>query len=349
MVKRDLVVVGASAGGVEALRELVRGLPSDLAATVMVVLHVPPGARSSLPAILQRATTLSVMHARDGMSLEPGTILVAPPDHHLTLLGRTAHLERGPRINGHRPAVDALFESAARALGPTVIGVVLSGALDDGTAGMLAIRAAGGATLVQSPSDAFYASMPKSVLEQTDVDRVLPASALAAAIADLVSPGERAPIADPPNEVPRNDDPSDVPTEALETDLEAPRDPTSRPSGLTCPECHGALWLVENGKSRRYRCRIGHAYTPRALLAAEAESIEHALWHACRALEETAALGRRLARDARAQNLHDLAEEDERRCADAAKRASALREALDGGGIDAPTSADDGDRRGDDA
>lgn len=186
MDKRDLIVIGASAGGVEALRTVVAGLPADLPAAVLVVLHVPSDARSELPTILSRISRLPVAHAHVDEPLVPGTITVAPPDRHLTVRGERLHLSSGPRVNGHRPAIDPLFQTAASALGRRVIGVILSGALDDGTAGMLDIQLGGGVTIVQDPNDALYSGMPRSVLENMEVDRVIPAAAIPAALVELV-------------------------------------------------------------------------------------------------------------------------------------------------------------------
>lgn len=185
MPKRDIIVIGASAGGVEALTALVAGLPADLPATVLVVLHVPSSSRSALPAILARVGKLPATHLTDDTPLRHGAIFVAPPDHHLTLRDDMIHLSRGPRINGHRPAIDPLFHTAARSARSRLIGVILSGALDDGTGGMAAIQAAGGATIVQDPKDALYASMPASVLEAIAVDHVLPAVAIGTTLGEL--------------------------------------------------------------------------------------------------------------------------------------------------------------------
>lgn len=186
MDERDLIVIGASAGGVEALRTVVAGLPADLAAAVLVVLHVPSDARSELPAILSRVSRMPVAHATADQALMRGTVTVAPPDHHLTVRGETLHLSRGPRVHGHRPAIDPLFRTAAHARAGRVIGVILSGALDDGTAGMLDIQLGGGVTIVQDPDDALYSGMPRSVLENVEVDHVLPAVAIPAALVELV-------------------------------------------------------------------------------------------------------------------------------------------------------------------
>ncbi len=183
----DIVVIGASAGGVEALGEIVAELPGDLVASIFVVLHIPPSGTSVLPAILMRRGELPASHAVDGEEIGHGHIYIAPPDHHLFLQSESVRVVRGPKENGYRPAIDPLFRSAAHSFGPRVVGVVLSGALDDGTAGLAVIKEAGGCTLVQDPVEALYPNMPSSAIECVTPDRVLRARELGHAIVDLAT------------------------------------------------------------------------------------------------------------------------------------------------------------------
>jgi two-component system, chemotaxis family, protein-glutamate methylesterase/glutaminase len=186
---RDLVVVGASAGGVEALQQFAAGLPADLPACVLVVLHVSPTSASVLPGILDRAGPLQATHAEDGSVLEHGRIYVAPPDSHLLVDETHVLLERGPPEHGHRPAVDPLFRSAARVFGERVVGVILSGALDDGALGLAAIKAGGGVTVAQDPEDAKYPSMPRNAIARAGADHVVAAGGMAELVARLVGVG----------------------------------------------------------------------------------------------------------------------------------------------------------------
>jgi two-component system chemotaxis response regulator CheB len=192
MATHDIVVIGASAGGVEALMSLARALPIDLPAAVFVVLHIPAHTPSVLPQLLARVGKLPVSHAVDREPVRSGRIYVAPPDRHMLLSGECVRLNTGPQDHNHRPAIDTLFRSAARSYGKRVIGVVLSGALHDGTAGLLAIKLGGGRTVVQDPSEASYPSMPRSALAQVQIDHVATLATLGPLIARLV----REPISD---------------------------------------------------------------------------------------------------------------------------------------------------------
>jgi two-component system chemotaxis response regulator CheB len=286
---RDVVVVGASAGGVEALGELLRGLPPDFPAAVFVVLHMPTSARSALSAILARVCPLPVRQAVDGARLEGGTVTVAVPDHHLLLVDEHISLSRGPRENGHRPAVDVLFRSAARAAGPRVVGVVLSGALDDGTAGMIAVRARGGIGVAQHPDDALYSSMPAHAIELGNADHVATLAEMGGVLSRLVTEDVELSAPPPSNLMETETAMADFDADALNGE-----DRPGTPSGYGCPTCHGALFTITEGGMERYRCRVGHAWSPEALAEEQAQVLEGALWMALRGLEERAALSLRM-------------------------------------------------------
>lgn len=293
VLRRDVIVVGASAGGVEALADLVRGLPADLPAAVFVVLHLPPDARSGLPRILSRAGPLPAAHAVDGGTIHPGHIYVAPPNQHLTLEGDHMHLSIGPRINSVRPSIDVLFRSAARTFDARVIGIVLSGNLNDGALGLDAIRLRGGVVVVQDPEEARFAGMPRSAIERLTPNYVLPVAEIATLLQKLTAgtPQTR-PAAERSNAVEH-----DVSSE-LNVDDAAPSPGEKRgnaASGFTCPNCHGSVWELDDGGLPRIECRVGHAFSLDAFLGEQAIALEDALWSAINALEERATTLRRFA------------------------------------------------------
>jgi two-component system chemotaxis response regulator CheB len=299
-----LIVIGASAGGVEALQELVKNLPPEFPAAVLVVLHVASAATSVLPQILARKGPLPAAFAEDGDELRPGQIYVAPSDHHMLVADGRIRLTRGPRENGHRPAIDPLFRSAARWAGGRCIGVILSGLLDDGAQGLRFIKASGGGAVVQDPGDAHYPNMPEAALGLTTVDHVAPADQMAQALCALIE--------DP---VPRM--PAHNRAALLIADEERPVE--GPPSGLTCPECGGALWEQDEGPNVRYACHVGHAYSVESLLEEQGRSLETTLWSAVRALEERAEMHRRLAQRASgapSRRYEDLANEAGQHAAD---------------------------------
>jgi len=336
-----LVVVGASAGGVEALRDLVGGLPADFPAAVLVVLHVPATASSALPVILDRAGPLPVRHAADGDRLVPGRVLVAQPDHHLVVLGEQVALTRGPQENGHRPAVDVLFRSAARAWGGRVVSVVLSGSLDDGAAGTVAVRSRGGSGLAQSYDEALYDAMPRAAAAAADGVRLLRVAEMPAALVELVGSLPAAGDAGPaPAEMERE-------TQMADLDADAMHDPDRPgvPAGFGCPECAGALFRIEEGRLHRFRCRVGHAWSPDSLLAQQSVALESALWMALRSLEEKAALNVDLSERAAESGAQRTAARFTASADEAWRAAELVRQLvadLDEHGLSAAESPDDG-------
>ena len=301
---RDAIVIGASAGGIRALKELLRGMPADLPAAVLAVVHIPAYSPSALPQILSGAGPLRAKTAEDGEPMRKSTVYVAPPDRHLLVERGRLRLTRGPRENRVRPCIDTLFRSAAVDLGPRVVGVVLSGTLDDGTAGLWAVKDRGGVAVVQQPAEAEYSDMPRNAVQHVAVDHVLPAAEIGAKLAELVA--EPAPA--------RLTVPEAMATEVnIETDDRAQGDRVMRlgqPSKNSCPECHGSLVEIHEGSIVRYRCHTGHAYSLQTLLAETEGDIEKALWNAVRAIEERSFLLR--AMEQRARDGGDIALADKR-------------------------------------
>jgi two-component system, chemotaxis family, protein-glutamate methylesterase/glutaminase len=324
MPGRDIVAIGASAGGVEALRELVRHLPADFPGSLFLVVHIPSDAPSLLPRILSRSGPLPATHARDGEPIAAGRIYVAPPDRHLLVRRGYLSVVHGPRENGHRPAIDPLFRSAARAYGRRAIGVVLSGNLNDGSHGLRIVKQRGGIAVVQDPEDALYPGMPAAAIEHADVDYVFPI----AAIGDLLNRLTREPI---PEEM--------VVARPDEVESERPGKHAAEgevineglggtPSVYTCPECHGNLWEINEGKLSRYRCRVGHSYTEDSLIYEKGEALEAALWMALDALEEQASFTQRMAQRAREFGNGRRQAALEERVVDLEDRARLVREVL---------------------
>jgi two-component system chemotaxis response regulator CheB len=287
-----LVVVGASAGGVEALTTLAEGLPADLDAAVCVVLHLPAGAESRLANILSRAGPLPAIQVRGGERLTRGRVYVAPPDCHLMVRDGHVVVVRGPHENGLRPSIDVLFRSAAVTYGRRAIAVVLSGSRDDGVAGASAVGARGGCVVVQSPDDALFPGMPSETVSRDHPDRVLPLAELATAITSAVRRlSEEVPMSD------NGGDEMSLETEYATLDAEMlERDaPPGDSSVYSCPACGGVLWELGDPELLRFRCRVGHAYTADGVVDGQGETIEAALWTALRALRERSQLCDRIA------------------------------------------------------
>jgi len=301
MSQHDVVDIGASSGGVEALTTLMAGLPANLAAAIFVVLHVPPEGPSMLPTLLNRAGRMPAAHAVDEEPIRRGRIYVAPPAHQMYVQAGRIAVRHGPRENLHRPAVDPLFRTAAHHYGTRVIGVVLSGMMDDGTAGLLAVKDAGGLTVVQDPDDAVCPDMPASAFEAVQPDYSVPVGDLAELLVHLV--GADAASESLAREVPLETvEEAELPSDAL-TSAEQ-----GETSAFTCPECHGTLWQISDGRTLRYRCRVGHAFSEETMVSAQGESTERALWAALRSLEERYGMLTKLADRARARGHDAIAE-----------------------------------------
>ncbi len=308
---------------------MVESLPPGLPAAVFVVLHLAPHGQSSLPAILGRTACLPVCHPRDGEAIQHGRIYVAPPNRHLAIRDGHVHLSRNASENGHRPAIDVLFRTAAKAYGPRVVGVVLTGNLDDGTAGLAAIKRCGGVAVAQDPEEADYPSMPESAIVNVAVDHVLPLRDIAPLLDELA----RQPRPDPPGN--GNCDPEEEP-DAMGTDDRdlGKNGPSGTPSGFTCPDCGGSLYEKPGEEPIHFRCRTGHAYSPESLLATQSGALESALWAALRSLEENAALARRMEKRARETGATRSGDRHAQRAHDAERHAVVLRGILEEGGTE---------------
>lgn len=272
MPKQDIFVIGASAGGIEGLQQLLQQLPADFPGSLFIVVHLLPRTRSYLPEVLGKSASLPVKHPEDGESIEWGCIYVAPPDLHLVIEHSHVHLSRGPKEQHHRPCINVTFRSAALSYGERVAGVVLTGELDDGTAGLWEIKRRGGVSIVQNPEEAAFPSMPLSALREVEADYVVNIAGMGDLFTRLASDSG----------------------EHKRTELEGAKlEP--RITDLTCPDCRGTIWEVSRGNGKEFRCRVGHTFSPKAMLSEHSASQEKALYSAVVALEEGASLATRLA------------------------------------------------------
>ncbi|MUG99252.1 chemotaxis protein CheB [Scytonema sp. UIC 10036] len=324
MLKPDIVVVGASAGGLKTFETLVSQLPSDFPAAVFIVWHISPDYPSMLPQILARVTSLPVAHAVDNEPIKTGRIYVAPPDRHLLVESGFVRLSLGPKENRFRPAVDVLFRSAARSYGERVIGVVLSGSLDDGAAGLYAIKERGGIAVVQDPSDALHSSMPRAAMKAVTVDYCVPIVEMGALLARLVNKA-----------IPEQED--NLVSEKMDIEVGVARQDNALELGImklgdlspfTCPECHGVLLQLKEGNLLRFRCHTGHAYSLNTLLAEVTESIEESLWDGIRTIEASEMLMTHTAKHLRDMNEHEAADLLLQKAEDAKRRANLVRQAV---------------------
>jgi len=320
LAKKDIIVIGGSAGSHSALRQIMSDLPKDLSASIFVATHVPASSSGYLADVLASAGPLPVSPAVDGQPVEKGRVYTAVPDRHLLLVDGIMRLGEGPRENMTRPAIDPLFRSAALAYGPRVVGVVLSGLLNDGVSGLSAIKACGGTAVVQHPLDARADEMPLAALEAVQADDVAPADQIGRILSEMVTTDAGEASKCPDNLL-------------LEVEIAAGTRLGSAslrkiadPSPLSCPDCQGVLSEVRDGQPLRYRCQIGHAYTAE-VLAAHTEEVNDAMRVALRIMEERVTLVTRMAQDARDTGREAVAELYEARATEYSRYAKVLRDA----------------------
>jgi len=298
---RDIIVIGGSAGSIESLQTIVAGLPTDLPASIFVAVHMTADYPSMLPSLLAHAGHLPAINPADKQRIRHGQIYVARPDHHLLIQDGVVRAQRGPRENRHRPAIDPLFRTAAREYGPRVIGVILSGLQDDGSAGLYAIKHRGGIAIVQDPRDSAWNQMPENAIAYASPQYILRTQDIAPNLIELVQSGERAmPKKKSKNANGKNHKNTISETGGLEnpeTNMEVAYSDEGEgaPSVFACPECGGVLWEVKDEDMVRFRCRVGHSYGTESLTKELSMTCEAALWAAVRALEEKAAMQRRVA------------------------------------------------------
>lgn len=322
MTNRDIIVIGGSSGATAPLRTILGALPEDLAAAVFIVVHIPTRSLGLLATVTAAAAHLPVHAAQDGMAIVPGNIYLGVPDHHLIIRDGQMRLGRGPRENMARPSIDPLFRSAAMAYGPRVIGVLLSGLLNDGAAGLEAIKRCGGVAIVQDPADAIADEMPLSAMAVVTVDLAVPSARLGDILSELVheSAGLRLPV---PPEI------------RLEVDIAAGERIDSDllryvadPAPLTCPHCSGVLSTVRNAKPLRFRCQVGHAFTAEIVAKQQENAVDEALRVALRIVEERAELVARMARDGRNSGRPAVAEMYDERATEYREYAETIRRAV---------------------
>jgi two-component system chemotaxis response regulator CheB len=322
MSRRDIIAIGGSLGAVDAVKQLCRDLPADLAASIFIVIHVGANGNNLLAGIFDADSAISISTAVDGEVLQPGHAYIAPADHHLLVIDDVVRLGRGPRENMARPAIDPLFRSVAISFGPRAIAVVLTGMLNDGASGLADVKRCGGITVVQNPADAVAPDMPMGALRGSDVDYRAPLSELAPLLITLV--GEEA--------GPAVDIPEDI---AGEVEIALGRRSDSEvlakfsdPVGLSCPACGGVLSQIKRWPPLRFRCQVGHAYTAETLEAEKEGTVDEAIRVALRIVEERAVLTQKMADDARQSGRGAAAASYEQRVNESRAYAATLRQAI---------------------
>ena len=322
---KDIIVVGASAGGIEALRVLTSALPADLSASLFIVVHTSPEAPGMLADIFNHSGRLPATYATDFERIEKGRIYVAPPDHHLLIEPNRVRVTRGPKENRFRPAVDPLFRSAAQTYGPRVVGVILTGYMDDGTAGLWTVKKLGGTAIVQDPTNALVPFMPQNAVTHVKVDYCLPLEEIAPLLVRLTTEA-----AEGVYEVPKEVE-IEVNIAKEQKALDAGVLQLGEPSSYACPECHGVLLQMKEGTLFRFRCHTGHAYSVESLLADITEKMDDALWNSIRAFEEGELFMRHMAEHLDHGKNSPSAESFLKRADDAKRRADLMRQAARNG------------------
>jgi two-component system, chemotaxis family, protein-glutamate methylesterase/glutaminase len=344
MLRRDVIVIGTSAGGLEALKNLIGRIPAGFGAAILIVWHMPPDAPGILPQILSRISKLPVLSAQDGQTIEAGHVYVATPDHHLMVEhlmvdhpmvdSGKIRVTHGPKENFFRPSVDVLFRSAAGAFGPRVIGVVLTGMLDDGASGLYAVKKCGGLAVVQDPVDAPYPEMPINAMKAVNVDYSVPLRDMGKLLVRLTAESQIQRQSEAPcqSEARQGEHAvnqkmnAEVRVALGDQTLETVAQSLGEPSRYSCPECHGVLTRIEEGPLLRFRCHVGHAFSFQALLSGIAGSVEDSLWSALRALEEGEMLMSHMAQHLETAGEREAAGAFHRKAREARRRAETVRQ-----------------------
>jgi len=325
MEKRNIIVIGASAGGFEAIKRIVHDLPPDIEASLFIVWHMSPDIRGILPQVLNRLNNIYAAHALDKEEIKPNRIYIAPPDHHMLIEDGKVRITHGPKENRFRPAVDPLFRSAAYTYSKRVIGVVLTGALDDGTAGLWVIKHYGGIAVGQDPNDAEVPSMPENAIREVEVDYTVSVREMAPLLVTLSKQEVKI------NKHAMQND------ERTKVEIRIAEDESAFESGImkygalspfTCPECHGVLSTLKDGDRVRYRCHTGHAFSVDSLLTAISEKIEDSLYNAIRGVEESVMLLNHMGDHFAESNYPKLAALYFQKAQDAEARAQMVRKAV---------------------
>jgi two-component system chemotaxis response regulator CheB len=340
MLKRDVIVIGGSAGGLEALQRILSRLDRNIGAAIFIVIHTSAGTPGVLPQILMRATGLSISYGEHDEPIVEGHVYVAPPDRHLLIRPGFLRVTRGPRENGFRPAIDPLFRTSAEAYGPRVIGVMLSGGGNDGTLGLAAIRRLGGMAVAQDPTEATVSSMPESAIRNVAIDHILTSRDIGTQMGQWIGharPGRARMVVESPARPPVvQPDRAEVGTDLLHGQAAA-----GVLSVFTCPECGGSLWERSQDGLLTFRCHVGHSYTGETLLGQQDSEVEQAMWEALRSLEESAELRRRMAEHAHERLMSAIAADYLEKAAEFEARAAVIRRVLvaESPEVDAATEA----------